>query len=193
MKAFDSINWEFLIHIMHSRDFPIKWVRWIKLLLETSTSRIIINGKESKYFSQKRGLCQGDPLSPMLFLIAVDVLQCMINRVNETLDKSISAKLATLILAFQYVDDTAIISHVDLSMLITLKLVHRLFSKISVLQINFDKSSFYPINLDQAEIFMVSVVMGYTRTELPVFYLGMPLTIQAKEIILYSSAGKNRV
>lgn len=177
-KTFDSINWEFLIHVMHSRGFPSKWIRWIKVLLQTSTSRVIINGEESEFFSHKRGLRQGDPLSPMLFLIAADVLQRMITRVNGTLDMPISPKLESPILAFQYADDTAIIAHADLTTMVTLKLILRLFSKVSGLQINFDKSSFYPINLDPDETLMVAVVMQCNQTQLPISYLGMPLTIR---------------
>lgn len=177
-KAFDSINWEFLIHVMHTRGFPCKWIRWIQILLQTSTSRVIINGEESEYFSHKRGLRQGDPLSPMLFLIAVDVLQRMIIQVNETLDRPLSAKLEKSILAFQYANDTAVIARADLPTMITLKLVLRLFSKISGLQINFDKSSFYPLNLDQNETLMVKAVMRCAQTQLPISYLGMPLTIR---------------
>lgn len=73
-KAFDMMNWEFLTLIMQARGFPSKWIRWIELLLTTGKSRVVINGEPSPYFQHKRGLRQGDPLSPMLFLIVVDVL-----------------------------------------------------------------------------------------------------------------------
>lgn len=178
-KRFDTVNWEFLIHVMRARGFPRKWIKWIELLLTTASSRVIINGESSTYFQHKRGLRQGDPLSPMSFIIAVDVMQKMLSRVNDTLHIPISAKLIHPIMAMQYADDTAVIAHVDLPTMITLKLVLRLFSKISGLQINFDKSSFCPINLNQYETWMVATIMGCAQTQMPVPYLGMPLSIKS--------------
>lgn len=114
----------------------------------------------------------------MLFLIATDVLQRLIERVNETLDVQISAKINQPVIALQYADNTAIVAHADLLTMITLKLALRLFAKISDLQINFDKSSFCPINLSKAEIWMVSTVMGCAQIQMPISYLGMPLSIK---------------
>ena len=62
--------------------------------------------------------------------------------------------------------------------MITLKLVLRLFSKISGLHINFEKSSFCPINLNPYKIWMVRTVMGCAQAEMPISYLGMPLSIK---------------
>ncbi|XP_078175174.1 uncharacterized protein LOC144568677 [Carex rostrata] len=121
-KAFDTVNWDFLLTVMRARGFPLKWINWIEMLLNTASSRVVINGEASEYFPHKRGLRQGDPLSPMLFLIAVDVMQRMLNRVTDTLDTHISAKLPSPILAFQYADDTSVIAHADLPTMITLKL-----------------------------------------------------------------------
>lgn len=113
----------------------------------------------------------------MLFIIAVDTLQQMIQRLNSTLQASISNKLPEAIMAMQYADDTVFILNGDPSTIISFKIVLRLFTKISGLTINFAKSCMVPFNLTQSESDLAEAIMGCQRTTLPISYLGMPLHI----------------
>lgn len=176
-KAFDSIEWEFLIEVMKARGFPQKWINWIEVLLKTASSRVIITGQMSDFFSHKRGLRQGDPLSPMLFNLVADVFQRMVTAVNELLDRGITRRVKNAIQAFQYADDTAVIASADADSLISLKLIIRLFASFSGLRVNYAKSIFVPINIPQEQMQLVSEIMGCTRSQFPVQYLGMPLTV----------------
>lgn len=176
-KAFDSINWTFLLKTMASRGFPEKWCRWIEHLLRTSSSRVVVNGENTPYFRHERGLHQGDPISPLLFNLVVDVLQRLIEAANSTLNQHLSPRLIEPIMALQYADDTAIIVRADITTMITLKLVLRFFSNISGLQINYAKSVFLPLNLTPQQQAEVRVIFGCAETELPITYLGMSLTI----------------
>ena len=73
-KAFDTLSWPFLLDTLHAWGFDQTWRRWIETLLSTTTSRIILNGQKGPPIRHLRGVRQGDSLSPMLFIIAMDVL-----------------------------------------------------------------------------------------------------------------------
>lgn len=178
-KAFDSIEWPFLIRVMEARGFPMRWINWMRAIWSSSTSKISINGEYSRSFTHKRGLRQGDPLSPMLFNVAVDIFQRMVQTTSALLQLPLSRKIEDSILAFQYADDTAIIANASVTSLIAFKIILRLFTKASGLQINFAKSTFIPLNVPQQDLHWVSGILGCTQTAFPTTYLGMPLTIKA--------------
>jgi hypothetical protein len=79
-KAFDLVEHSTVLEMLHAKGFPLKWLRWIEELLSTATSSVLLNGTTGKDFKCTRGVRQGDPLSPLLFAIAADLLQCVINR-----------------------------------------------------------------------------------------------------------------
>jgi retron-type reverse transcriptase len=63
-KVFDKIEHEVIIKVMEHKRFPEKWITWIRAILSSGTSSIILNGVLGKVFHCKRGVIQGDPLSP---------------------------------------------------------------------------------------------------------------------------------
>lgn len=113
---------------------------------------------------------------PLLFILAIDVLQQMTRVANSTLSRPISQKIPESIIALQYVDDIALIANAETGTLITLKLVLRQFSKVSGLKINYSKSSFVEFNLNPNQVQLVRIILDCHKTCLPVTYLGMPLT-----------------
>lgn len=73
-KAFDSINWEYLDSVLAQMRFGNKWRMWIKGCLRSSRALVIINGSPTVEFEISKGVRQGDPLSPFLFIIIMEGL-----------------------------------------------------------------------------------------------------------------------
>uniref|UniRef100_A0A2N9II99 Uncharacterized protein n=1 Tax=Fagus sylvatica TaxID=28930 RepID=A0A2N9II99_FAGSY len=72
-KAYDHVNWGFLIYLLQRCGFSVRWRNWIHFCISTARFSILINGCPSGFFPSSRGLRQGDPLSPLLFVIVMYV------------------------------------------------------------------------------------------------------------------------
>ena len=68
------MEWNFLFELLQKRGFSQRWIDWIKSLLTTARSLILINNSLGKWIWNKKGLKQGNPLSPMLFILVADTL-----------------------------------------------------------------------------------------------------------------------
>lgn len=74
-KAFDSIAWTFLLEVLAHMGFGQRWRDWISCILSTASTKIILNGRPGRRICHAcRGVRQGDPLSPMLFVLIMEVL-----------------------------------------------------------------------------------------------------------------------
>jgi mannosylglycoprotein endo-beta-mannosidase len=107
-KAFDSVNWGYLLKVLENMGFGHKWINIIALLFASSSPRIMLNGSPGNLFYHRRGLRQGDPLSPLLIILAMEPLQRLLEL--ATLHQVISPlklRAARLRVSF-YADDAAL-------------------------------------------------------------------------------------
>lgn len=73
-KTFGTMDWNFLLEVLKAFGFDLCFCQWIKVILHSAKLSFSVNGKSVGYFSCKRGVKQGDPLSPLLFCLVEDVL-----------------------------------------------------------------------------------------------------------------------
>ena len=135
-KAFDSIEWPYLMKCLHHFNFGKDLCKWVKTFYDKSSSCIINNGFTSGYFNLHRGVRQGDPLSPYLFILGMELLSVAI-RHDDTID-GIDVLGRTVKLA-QYADDmnTFVSSEASAKRFF---IVLEQFSRISGLEVNREKT-----------------------------------------------------
>lgn len=176
-KAFDSVNSESLLRILQVQGFPDKWIRWVRSLLTTSRSAVMVNGVPEPWITCKRGLRQGDTLSPYLFLLVANVLQHLIKRnghIAHPLDWHAPPPCAVL----QYADDTILVVCGDDASALQLQLKRELdnFAAAIGLAINFAKSTVTPVNVSPDQAPTLIEALGCCASSFPQTYLGLPLS-----------------
>ncbi|XP_020872418.1 uncharacterized protein LOC110226122 [Arabidopsis lyrata subsp. lyrata] len=77
-KAFDKVEWNYLLSILRRLGFAERWCQWIMKCVTTVTYSVLINGSPSKKIIPSRGLRQGDPLSPYLYLLCTEGLSSLL-------------------------------------------------------------------------------------------------------------------
>ncbi|KAM0918492.1 hypothetical protein ACQ4PT_009007 [Festuca glaucescens] len=82
-RAFDSISWGFLFEVLRHMGFGELFLKWIASLLFTTNTMVLVNGVPGARIHHARGLRQGDPTSPMLFVLGLKVLMIAVSRAVE--------------------------------------------------------------------------------------------------------------
>jgi mannosylglycoprotein endo-beta-mannosidase len=147
-KAFDSLKWGYLLRVLRQMGFGQRWRNILSLLLSSTSSRIMLNGKLGPAFKHKRGLRQGDPLSPMLFILAMEPLQCLLEHATEQEVLSpLNLRVARLRASF-YADDAALFVNPRKEDISAVQHILKLFGDVSGLRTSLEKCVAYPVACD---------------------------------------------
>jgi hypothetical protein len=177
-KAFDSIGWSFLLEVMQALGFSTKWRDWVAALLGTSSSRVLVNGQPTRGIKHERGLRQGDPLSPLLFILAIDPLQRIIEMAAQNgVLRPVLPKTAQLRCSL-YADDAAIFADPSVMELERLYKILTFFGECSGLKINISKTEIFPIRLPEQVVSQLLQNFPGKVCKFPGKYLGLPLHVR---------------
>jgi hypothetical protein len=126
--------------------FPDLFLDWVKKVLSSGSSSVLLNGVPGKPFHCKRGVRQGDRLSPLLFVQGADLLQSLVNFAFQNGLLSRPIPVGDDFPIIQYADDTIVVLPADISQLMVFKTLLSHYASFTGLKINFHKSSMIPIN-----------------------------------------------
>ena len=166
-----------MLQIMKHKGFGDIWLTWMESIFNSGTSAILLNGKPGKTIHCRRGVRQGDPLSPLLFVLAADFLQTILNKGREMgiLSLPIPIEYSSDFPILRYADDTLIFLEGDAKQLFFLKGLLNSYADSVGLKINFSKTSLSPINIPQDKAIHLAKTFGCSTGSLPFTYLGLPL------------------
>ncbi|XP_027151985.1 uncharacterized protein LOC113752040 [Coffea eugenioides] len=178
MKAYDRMMWSFLIKVLHSFGFGERWIDMVWRVISNVWFSVIVNGSLCRFFKSARGLRQGDPLSPALFIIGTEVLswslsQLVHRRGFQGFRVPRSCPTSTHL---GYVDDVLIFSSATAT---SLRLVMRVledYEASSGQLVNKSKSCFLGhTNLGRPRMMVIQRATGFKSCSFPIRYLGYPL------------------
>ena len=165
--------------------FSVKWRQWIFFCLSIVRFSILINGSPCGFFGSSRGLRQGDPLSPLLFVLVLEALGRMLDKaVHEGRMSGFSVgnlegrSLAVSHLLFA--DDTLIFCDADLEQILILRMILIWFEVMSSLKMNLGKLELVPVGVVH-NIDLLLNVLGCKQGTFPMKCLGLPLGANFKD------------
>jgi len=139
-KAYDSVDWGYLEEVMVRISFSTLWRKWIKECVCTATASVLVNGSHTDEFPLKRGLRQGGPLSPFLFLLAAEGLNVLMKALVEAnvfTGYNVGGANSVVVSHLQFADDTLLLGNKSWANVRVLKAGLVLFEAMSGLKVNF--------------------------------------------------------
>ncbi|XP_026400051.1 uncharacterized protein LOC113295938 [Papaver somniferum] len=176
-KAFDRLEWKFLMNVLKKFGFSEKFCQLIHQCISTTQIEIMVNGSPSPSFKPTRGIRQGDPLSPYLFILAMEAFSRNMNHyeVTKQLTSMKILRSAPKINHLLFADDCLLFCKANLDQ--TRKLLQLIedFSFCSGQLINFHKSAIYfTKNMSPSSFQTVSgflqVSSPYAEFQITIFY-----------------------
>ena len=177
-RAFDSISWAFLFEVLRKMGFGASFLQWIAISLRTASTKILVNGIPGRKIMHVRGLCQGDPISPQLFVLGMEVFSLLVRRAVEEELLDPIGRCTPVQRVSIYADDVVMFLKPSVQDLVTVRGLLRLFGEASGLRVNCQKSSATLIRGNEQDEERVQRGLQCAITRFPVKYLGLQLALR---------------
>lgn len=176
-KAYDMVNWGFQDKVLGRKGFRDRWRLWIKGCISSVAFSVIVNGQPREWFKGQCGVRQGDPLSPFLFTLAVDVLSRMLRRrSNKGIIQGLGVRISGCKVShLQFADDTILFLQENKVNFLNVLSILQIFELVSGLRINLGKSGLASINIQENYLGELAGIADCAVSSWPITYLGIPL------------------
>ena len=175
-KAYDRVEWKFLEYMLHATGFPQHWWHLIMECVCSVSYSIIINGSQTDFFEPRRGLRQGDPLSPYLFILCAEGLSSLIRKIErQGLWSGIQmGRAGPLISHLLFADDSLFFAKADERSIQVIMEVLEIYGKASGPKVNFQKFQLYcSSNMSQVIQRRICDLLGVQVDDGKGLYLGL--------------------
>ncbi|PNX92710.1 ribonuclease H [Trifolium pratense] len=188
-KAYDRIEWPFVQHVLASMGYPVRVVELIMRCISSVSYQILINGQPSPSFQPERGLRQGDPLSPYLFILCADVLSGLFHKAAR--EKEIHgikvARSAPQLSHLFFADDSLLFTRANSHEATKILSILQVYQQASGQVVNLDKSeASFSRNVQNEDKNMICNMMGAKAVEAQSRYLGFPIPFGRSKKVVFS-------
>ncbi|XP_019231693.1 PREDICTED: uncharacterized protein LOC109212501 [Nicotiana attenuata] len=188
MKAYDRLSWLFLTKVLRKMGFSERFIGLIFGIVSNNWYSVFVNRQSHGFFKSTRGVKQGDPLSPTLFILAAEAMSRGLNALHHNLYFSGFGmpKWSPKINHLAYGDDTIIFSSSDATSLSLIIEVLNAYEAASGQLTNKAKSAVYVHNSASEEVVRkIERITGIGKHEFPFIYLGCPIFYTRRKMAFY--------
>ena len=185
-KAYDRVNWVFLKAVLVSMNFSSNWVNWILECVSTVHYTLLVNGSITQSFKPAKGLRQGDPLSPYLFLMCVNIMSLTLIKAENNKDIQ-GVKLGRNGVSFTHLffaDDSLLFFKRDNKSLTNIEQILSWYCSISGQCVNLSKSDlFCSPNISREDQEALAASLQVNLVQAPSKYLGMNFMLRGRRVV----------
>jgi hypothetical protein len=179
-KAYDRVEWRFLEEVMRRMGFEARWINLIMMCVKSVQYAVIVNGKPCGKIIPQRGLRQGDPISPYLFIICAEALGALLTKANE--DGALTGVPTSVrgprISHLFFADDSLLFCRATRTQWESLTQVLQIYENASGQRLNASKTSiFFSKNTTMEDRGQILEASGLPSTQRYDTYLGLPALV----------------